>query len=165
MTAGLVLDGVIAVLLVAMIFCGLAFYRRLGELRDSRGEFAALIESFSAATERAGAGVSRILETGERSHAELDERIETARALCDDLAFLVERGARLADRLEGQAGAPAGDAATWPRSRPTIVGGGAARAADKTDEADEMAADAPAGAAPSSVERELARTLRAAREG
>ena len=87
--------------------------------------------------------------------AELDERIETAHALCDDLAFLVERGARLADRLEGQAGAPA----TLPRSRPTIVGGGAARAAD------EMAAETAAGAAPSSVERELARTLRAAREG
>ncbi len=155
MTAGLVLDGVIAVLLVAMIFCCLAFYRRLGELRGSRGEFAALIKSFSAATERAEAGVSRILETGERSHAELDERIETARALCDDLAFLVERGARLADRLEGQAGAPA----TWPRSRPTIAGGGAARAAD------EMAVETAAGAAPSSVERELARTLRAAREG
>ena len=117
MTAGLVLDGVIAVLLVAMIFCCLAFYRRLGELRGSRSEFAALIESFSAATERAEAGVSRILETGERSHAELDERIETARALCDDLAFLVERGARLADRLEGQARAADEMAADWAKAR------------------------------------------------
>ena len=158
MTVGLVLDGVISVLLVAMIFCCLAFYRRLGELRGSRGEFAALIKCFSAATERAEAGVSRILKTGERSHAELDERIETARALCDDLALLVERGARLADRLEGQAGAPA----KWPRSRPTIVGGGAARAAD---EADERADESAAGASRSSVERELARTLRAARGG
>lgn len=101
MTVALALDSVIALLLVATIVYCVILNRRLGELRGNQGEFIKLIESFNAATERAQASISELREVGEEKGATLDSRVETARALCDDLVFLVERGSRLADRLEG----------------------------------------------------------------
>ncbi len=108
MTVALALDRLIAVLLVATIVYCVILNRRLGELRGNRDEFLKLIESFGAATERAETSISLLREVGEEKGAALDDRVERARALCDDLAFLVERGSRLADRLE--AGRDARDA-------------------------------------------------------
>ncbi len=54
MTPGLVLDGVVAVLLVAMIIHCIALRRRIAGPRGGQDRFAKRIETFNAATARAG---------------------------------------------------------------------------------------------------------------
>lgn len=95
----LALNGVIVVLLVATIAYCMALSRRLRDLRGSHGEFVELIDTFNAATQRAESGLAELRKAGTESGVALDDRIKAARALSDDLAFLVERGAPLADRL------------------------------------------------------------------
>ena len=135
MTVALALDGLITFLLAMTIGYCIVLNRRLADLRAGQVEFVALIERFDAAAERAEAGLARLRAAGDDSGPAADEHIEAARALRDDLGFLIERGSRLADRLasapsrrparpdpEGSVkkhGAPAGvhEAEETPRSR------------------------------------------------
>ena len=67
MTAGLVLDGTLIVLLAATLgYCTL-LYRRLAELRTTQASMKKLIGEFGAATERAQAGLLSIASRLEQS--------------------------------------------------------------------------------------------------
>lgn len=156
MTVALLLDSLIVLLLVATIAYCVILNRRLGELRGSQGEFVKLIESFNAATVRAEASISRLREVGEEKGAALDDRVETARALCDDLVFLVERGSRLADRLEGRSHTRDGTIPNVPKLRAPV-------APSEIDAAAAAHAGADAEGTPGSVaERDLRDAIRGA---
>jgi hypothetical protein len=103
--ASLLLEGLLAVLLVATIAYSVMLDRRLRTLRQSRDEMQALLASFTAATAHAQAGLIALRETGQTTTRDLQGDIERAKALRDDLSFLVDRGNGLADRLEGGIGA------------------------------------------------------------
>lgn len=94
----LVLDALVAVLLAACIAAALILERRLASLRADRSELEKLMRGFQDATDRADHGVSGLKVSAQT----LQERIDAARALAEDLQFLIERGGAAADRLENE---------------------------------------------------------------
>ena len=101
MDFNLIFDALIAVLLVATIGYAVVLNRKLTVLRDGKSEMAALIASFSESTERAGSGVETLKQAAGRSGDVLQNQVDTARGLVDDLGYLIEKGTRLAERLDG----------------------------------------------------------------
>ncbi len=95
----LVLDGVVVVLLVASIGYAVVLNRRIGEMRKWKAEFDRLISTFNQATKRAEAGIQSLKSVASQRGPDLQRSLDKARSLRDDLAYLVERGDTLADRL------------------------------------------------------------------
>jgi len=97
MPLSLILDILLAVLLVITIGYAVVLNRRLGALRNNKEELLELSRGFVETTSRAESGIGEL-----RSMTEiLQERIDRAESLRDDLVFLTERGNAAADRLEG----------------------------------------------------------------
>ncbi len=95
----LVLDVVVVVLLVATIGYAVVLNRRIGEMRKWKAEFDRLITTFNQATERAEAGIQSLKSVAIQRGPDLQRSLDKACSLRDDLAYLVERGDTLADRL------------------------------------------------------------------
>lgn len=96
MSFNLALNLLMAVLLMLSIGTCFALNRRLNGLRGGQAQLERLAASFHDSTRRAEEGTTGLKVSAE----ELRERIEQARALADDLEFLIERGGSTADRLE-----------------------------------------------------------------
>ncbi len=96
MPYSLIVDIVVAVLLVITIIYAISLNKRLGLIRRDRGELEKLAQKFAASTERANESLGQLQSTAEI----LQRQIDSAHALHDDLAFLLERGEKAADRLE-----------------------------------------------------------------
>jgi ABC-type transporter Mla subunit MlaD len=79
-----------------MIGYAVTLNRRLGSLRQDKSELQKLAASFGGATMRAEEGIDRLKNMTDA----LQHRIDKARALHDDLTFLIDRGDTAADRLE-----------------------------------------------------------------
>ena len=144
MIFGLVLDGLVALLMFATIVFCFRLNRRLASFRGVQAEMKGLVSSFVAATERAELGVARLRAAAEDSGDTLQERLEGARAVADELAFLSESCARLAERLEREPD----DFPGWLRlARAYGVLGEAAQARDALSRAEaairELPEDAP----------------------
>jgi hypothetical protein len=97
----LILDIIVAILLAATIGYALMLNRRLGELRRNRDDLARLVNAFNDATARAEAGIPKLRRAADEAGATLQERVEKAQTLRDDLAFMIERAEGMANRLEG----------------------------------------------------------------
>ncbi len=104
MEFSLVFDAIIAVLLIATIVYAAVLNRKLGALRDVKGQMETLFASFAESTERAGNGVQLLKQEAGRSGAALQNQLTAARGLVDDLGFLIERGTSLAQRIDGGVG-------------------------------------------------------------
>lgn len=96
MTLSLGLDIAFAVLLVITIGYAIVLNRKLGNLRQHKEELERLAATFSQSTARADDSIQRLKKTTD----EMQTGIEKAQGLRDDLAFLIDRGALAADRLE-----------------------------------------------------------------
>lgn len=133
MSFSLIADGLLAALLTATIAYAVVLNRKLTELRQSRGEMERLIGEFAEATQQAEQGVGALRQRADEAQSTLDQRVaavesrlDDARKLADDLAFMIEKGGKLADKLErGVTGAikapeaqPAPVAAPAPAARP-----------------------------------------------
>ncbi len=105
---GLVLEGLVAVLLLATIVYCAILYHRLAGLRGGQEEMQRLVAEFDKATARAQAGVAELKAANAAILDDLRAESRTARALADELSVLTESGARLADRIEGGLGAATG---------------------------------------------------------
>jgi uncharacterized protein DUF6468 len=92
----LALDILVALLLAATIAATFSLNRRLGALRSDRAELEKLAQDFLHAMQRADDGVAGLKVS---THS-MQEHIEAARTLADDLEYLIDRGAGVADRLE-----------------------------------------------------------------
>lgn len=101
MTVSLILDVVVVALLVPTIVFAVILNSRLSALRKNREELGRLIAAFNEATLRAESGIPRLRKASEEASKALQERVERAQLLRDDLAFMVERAGQAADRLEG----------------------------------------------------------------
>lgn len=152
-----VVDILIAVLLAGTIGLTLVLYRRLQAFKSSQAELAKLLEGFGEATARAEASVARLKVAAAEAGTRLAEETEKARALANELAFLVKSGDGVVTRLD-RAG-PGGR--VTPPSRPTVVPPPAAPAEDAprartlpkfeppaVDEEDETPVAATAGTRP-----------------
>lgn len=101
MPYGFILDVLFAGLLVATLVYVARLNRRLDALRAGREEFETLIKHFAVATEQAQANVTAMKAAAEGAGRGLQDEIDRARGLREDLAFLAERANGLADQLEG----------------------------------------------------------------
>lgn len=90
----------VVLLLAATLFHAVRLERRLGVLRRDRAALEALVKGFNDATIRAEAATARLRGAAEGAGKALSAQLEGAESLKSDLAFLIERGESLADRLD-----------------------------------------------------------------
>jgi hypothetical protein len=96
---GVLLDGLLAILLIATISWCFILNRRLGNIRAASKQMKDLVSNFSTATEQARAGIKALKTAAEVDGAALQDVVDVARVLRDELAFLTEAGDTLANRL------------------------------------------------------------------
>ncbi len=99
----LLLDALVAVLLVATIAYAALLNRRLGTLRKGKEELREIVNGFDAAMTRIEIGLGKVKQVGKPAGGELKELVAEARALRDELSFLLDRGGALSSRLEKSA--------------------------------------------------------------
>lgn len=95
-------DAVVALLLIATIGYSILLNRRLGMVRNDREKFEVLVRNLSAASQRAEAAVTNLRVTADDLSRRLDKKVEEAKALSDDLTYMIERGGAIADKLANQ---------------------------------------------------------------
>lgn len=100
---GLILDGLIVVLLCATVVYAATLSRRIARLRDNRVELELAARAVSNAAAKAEAGIKGLKQTAGSVGASIQTSVDQARALRDELAFLVEAGEAMAGRLEAAA--------------------------------------------------------------
>lgn len=100
-SAQILLEIALVLLLGATLFHALRLERALGVLKRDRAVLEALVAGFNDSTRQAEVGVERLRAASEGVGRQIARQIEQAQRLRDDLSFLVERGDKLAERLEG----------------------------------------------------------------
>lgn len=147
----LLLDLLVTVLLAVTIFYCTRLNKRIRILQDSKSELAALIEKFDESTQQATRSINEIHNVSRKINESIKTRLEKANYVVDDLAFMIEKGNKLADRMESDisgARKPSTEAA-----RPSVRG----RAAE-LDKGEPMPLkeEEPAGKLPRRLPREQA---------
>ena len=96
------IDIFVAVLLISAIGYGMVLNRRIVALRRDQADLERLAISFHEATSRAEASVGNLKNAAQSSSQILNEGIDEAVKIRDDLNFLIDRGERLSskNRLE-----------------------------------------------------------------
>jgi cell division septum initiation protein DivIVA len=169
----LVLDVIVAILLAATIGYAVTLNARLNQLRKNRDELAKLVAAFNDATQRAEAGIPKLKRAAEEAGGGLQERVEKAQSLRDDLAFMIERADAMANRLEGTVRS-ARDLKPMPVSAPAAATASGSVAPPPRPPARPIAVTSAASVSPSDggddfdderseAERELLRALQAVR--
>lgn len=95
----LIVDGLIVVLLVALLALGIILRGRLDRLRGPGGELRELVGALDAATGRAESVLGEFRQCAADSGTCVEQARERLTALSDDLRLLTERADREADRL------------------------------------------------------------------
>jgi hypothetical protein len=129
------------------LFQAIKLERALGVLKRDRASLESLVAHFNTSTRQAETGVERLRSAADGAGRQIEIQITKSASLRDDLAFMTERGERLADRLDTLVRA----ARPLVQDRPLAND----RAAHSSD------ADAASGG--SLIERNLLQTLRLAR--
>jgi hypothetical protein len=109
------LEIALVALLAATLFHAVRLERALGVLKRDRAALQELIDGFNASTRQAELGIERLRGAAEGAGLQVASRVDSALLLKDDLALLIDRGDRLADRIDAlvRAGRPL--AAQTPR--------------------------------------------------
>ena len=94
------LELILVVLLLAMLFHAIRLERALGVLRRDRASLEQLVIGFNASTHQAESGIQRLRAEADGTGRQIETQLAKFVSLKDDLAFLTERGDRLADRLD-----------------------------------------------------------------
>ena len=166
MPLSLILDLLLAILLIVTIGYAVSLNSRLGMLRRDKEELEKLASTFANATLRAEEGVGKLKNTAEQ----LQQRVDKAQSLRDDLVFLIDRGGSAADRLEDSVrtarkhgdispklqaeGGKKAEMKTAQGAAPTQSAGSGRSSVEAVSQADDTRAEA---------ERELLKALQAAR--
>ena len=88
-------------LLAATLFHALRLERALGVVRRDRAELQTLLQGFNDSTRQAEQATERLRGAAEGAGRHITRQIEAASILKDDLIALMDRGERLADRMDG----------------------------------------------------------------
>ena len=103
----LILEGVVAILLLAtVVYCAM-LDRRLKALRSGQDGLRQLIADLQAVTEQARAGIGGLKQASDVIGRDLDDKLTQGQALAEELKLMVDAGDRIADRLSRVAGRPA----------------------------------------------------------
>jgi hypothetical protein len=95
------LEVVLVALLAITLFHAVRLERALAVLRRDRSALEGLVAGFNASTRQAESGIERLRAAADGAGLQVARQIDTARTVQSDLAFMIERGERLADRLDG----------------------------------------------------------------
>jgi hypothetical protein len=153
-------DAVVALLLVATIGYAAVLNRRLGVLRGDRAKLEELVQGLTVAAQRAEAGIHGLKAAAEDGGKRLESTIGEAQSLRDDLTYLLERGASIADRLEGTIRARRDGAKPEPYERKREAKlDPPQRVQPRLGMAPAEEGGAPRALAPSRAERDLLRAL------
>lgn len=151
---GLVADAIVAALLVVVIVFAVQLNRKLAAWRTESSAMEQQVATLTAALVRAETALTQMKGVVREDVAALDAAQKKAQSLRDDLAYLNERGATLADRLEHAVRSGLNAAPQAPPARP----------APPAQPAPERPAAAPVTERPmSNAERELLKALEAMR--
>jgi hypothetical protein len=96
----IIVDVFVAILLISAIGYGMLLNRRIIALRHDQAALERLATSFHDATVRAEACVSKLKQAAQSSSKILNEGIDEAARVGEDLNFLIDRGKKLGDSLE-----------------------------------------------------------------
>jgi cell division septum initiation protein DivIVA len=96
-------QGVLCVLLAALLWAGVRLSRRLDALRQDKSQLMGQVAQLSEAISRAQTAVHLLRATAKEAEELLSNRIETARGLANELAIMTGSGESLARRLESGA--------------------------------------------------------------
>jgi len=96
----LLLNILIVVLLGITIAYCLLLNRRIRILQDGRSELAQLLKHFDASTQRASESIIALQTASKQIGETIQLRIDKANYLLDDLAFMIEKGNKLANQME-----------------------------------------------------------------
>jgi TPR repeat protein len=118
------LDIAVAALLGVTILYAVRLNRTLEVMRQGKAELGALIGRFDEAAAHAERSVARLAQTAADSGRSLESSVAEAQALRDELAFMLERGDAVAERL-AQASRPR------PVAKAETVGGDAGSAMER----------------------------------
>ncbi len=91
--------GLIGLLIVTLVHL-LRLGRALAMLKRDRGPLEELVTGFAASTREAQAGIDHLRQAADGTGRRLAQQIEAANVLRDDLAYMIDRAERLADRLD-----------------------------------------------------------------
>jgi hypothetical protein len=94
------LELILVVLLLAMLFHAIRLERALGVLRRDRAALEQLVAEFNASTHLAETGIQRLRAAADGAGRQIEAQLARSAPIKDDLAFLTDRGDRLADRLD-----------------------------------------------------------------
>lgn len=172
----ILLDLLVSILLIATIGYAVMLNQRLTQLRKNRDDLAKIIVSFNEATVRAESSIPKLRKAAEDAGQSLQERVEKAQSLRDDLAFMIERADTMANRLENavrsartevRPGTQQPAASAQIKDSPRASGGATERPAQQGSRAATVAAAAAASELDvddrSEAERELLRALQSMR--
>jgi hypothetical protein len=102
------LELVLVVLLLATLLQAIRLERALGALKRDRASLESLVEGFNASTHLAESGIQRLRAAADGAGRQIEAQIARSASLKDDLSLLIDRGGRIADRLDGKARAATG---------------------------------------------------------
>lgn len=102
----MLLDIVIAGLLVVTSGYCWRLNRRMSAFRNAKQELEQMIRSFDSAIRQAYESIAILKENSSDKNIQLIRDMEKVRFLANDLAYLVEKGEKLADTLESQVRVP-----------------------------------------------------------
>jgi hypothetical protein len=95
-----ILEVALVGLLAATLFHAVRLERALGVLKRDRVQLQELTAGFNDSTRQAERGIERLRAATDGAGIQIARQTDAAMALKDDLAMLIERGNRLADRLD-----------------------------------------------------------------
>lgn len=95
-----ILDGVILVFLAVTIFYAVRLTFFFKSFRDSRDSVEALLKNLSITTDKAQNAIINMQEMSQATHGDMQDVINEASFLSDELRFMNETGDNLAERLE-----------------------------------------------------------------
>lgn len=85
---GLLLDGLVAVLLIATISYCFTLSRKLERLRDAQGDLRQVIGDLVGATQQAERAITGLKATAEETDIQLSDKLKKARMLIEELSML-----------------------------------------------------------------------------
>lgn len=98
--SSLVIDGVLALLLLAVIGVCLIVYKRLGTIKSGQAELRLLVDQLNSAVVDAQRSVASLKHSAAEVEIKLQDQTRKASALADELGLITEAGNNLADRIE-----------------------------------------------------------------
>ncbi len=97
---GLVFDAAVAVLLIVFIGYAFVLNRKLTQLRDGKEEMARLARELGESLDKAQRNLDTLKEAAADKAGSLQEQLDRADSLADDLAFLVRKSDIAAQKLD-----------------------------------------------------------------